>query len=498
MIAAHGRGFAATEAITLTLGTAALTATVTDAHGAFDLRLLVPTLPTGAYSLTAAGPAAAPAASTTFTVLPAPVPHLAVSRLAAAPGRTITVAGSHFGSSETVQLSLASSVVATATTTAGGYFKTHFIVPPLAPGATTFTALGTTSGISLSVAFTVQAPPPPAFGLSRRVAVSGQSVVAQGSHFGPSELVNLTMPTGSGIVLTVATVSTTVGGAFKTSFSVPVAPLGLYYVTALGASSAISASFPLRIVAPPSPALLLSRHKGVAGTIVLARGYHFRAGEIATLSMGNMQVATATVSASGTFYARFAAPSLATGTYTVIAKGGTSGISASSFFVVNPAPFGTVTGIVGDGASTPLADAVVHAVQPGSGRSASTTTGAGGSYHLTLHTGYWRLEAIMRDGIHLRLAPVGVFVGAAAVVTQNLMAPRAPALLEGTIFGPPSTTITVTAHSLRDASQVAVVTDSTGRASYTLGATIGLWRINAALPPIAAMSSTRRTAAPWP
>jgi len=481
-VTAKGSNFTAGQAITLSLGSTVLTTTVATANGSFSAPFTVPTLPSGTYTVTAAGPAGAPSASATFKVLAPPPPHLSLSHTVAVPGTTILVKGRHFGTAEIVQLMLASATVATATTTSGGSFSGSFVVPPLTPGTVTFTALGSTSGISVSHSFTIKAPPAPSFGLSRRVAYAGQSIVAQGHNFGTSELVAISIPNGDGSLATVATAITSRSGAFKVTFTVPAAPLGSYLVMAKGATSGITAGFPLRIVAPPTPSLVLWRHSGVAGTVVTARGYHFGPSEVVNITMGGLHIAVATTTAHGVFYTTLAIPALPAGTYAITARGAGSGITATSFFVINPAPYGVVSGLVSDGVST-VAGATVHAVQPDSGRSASTRTDGSGAYSLKLRTGFWRLSAVLRDGLHLRLPPTDVFVGSGAVVHQNLIVPRAPALIEGTVFGPPQTTITVTAHSERDASQVAVTTDGNGRADYTLGATLGLWHINAVLPP---------------
>jgi len=482
LVDVSGRDFGAAEPLTLTLGATVLTTTVADATGAFTTSFTVPVLASGPYALTVAGPAGAPGAATTFTVLAAPAPRLIVSRLTAPPFASVVVLGRNFGPTETVGLSLGATGVATATTTARGAFAARFTVPRLAPGLTTLGALGATSGVSVSVPFRVYAPHRPAFGLSRRYAVAGGAIAAQGAYFAPSEPISITIGATAGIT-TVATTTSSVRGTFSVTFTVPQVAPGAYLVAAQGISSGITATYGLRVVLPAAPTLRLARHTGLAGTIVPARGYHFGADETVTLSFSATVVATATTSAHGSFYARFTVPPLSRGTYAVAAVGGTSGLTATSFFVVRPAPYGVLSGTVtGSDSPVGLAGAIVHAVQQGTGRGATAITDASGAYRLRLRTGYWYVDATVRDGVHLRLPPVLVFVGASAVTVHNFVLPLAPALLEGSVFGPPSTAITVTAHSATDASQVVVTTDSSGHATYTLGARIGLWRIYAALP----------------
>ena len=83
------------------------------------------------------------------------------------------------------------------------------------------------------------------------------------------------------------------------------------------------------------PALSLSPSSGLPGASVTANGSGFAPGETVDVSFNGQSVGTPTVNNGGTFSLAFTVPNAAPGQYGVLAKGQTSGTTASTSFTIN-------------------------------------------------------------------------------------------------------------------------------------------------------------------
>ncbi len=94
--------------------------------------------------------------ATSFTVVP-PVPTIVASPSTGPPGKMLTVSGSNFGASETVDVYFDTADMVLASTGATGSFSTTLSVPAwAAPGTHWITADGRRSGLSAQTSFLVQ------------------------------------------------------------------------------------------------------------------------------------------------------------------------------------------------------------------------------------------------------------------------------------------------------------------------------------------------------
>ncbi|HEY3057785.1 MAG TPA: hypothetical protein VGL99_02310 [Chloroflexota bacterium] len=110
----------------------------------------------------------------------------------------------------------------------------------------------------------------------------------------------------------------------------------------------------------PTAQLTMAPAKAAPGTTVTANGSGYQAGEVIEVTFNGQSVGTPTAGTEGTFALSFAVPSVSPGDYGVVAKGQTSGRSASTAFTVtqgaatltfapNQAPPGTSVTATGTG-----------------------------------------------------------------------------------------------------------------------------------------------------
>jgi hypothetical protein len=106
--------------------------------------------------------------------------------------------------------------------------------------------------------------------------------------------------------------------------------------TALGQATGTTTPTPILATTPQAGAALsLSPTSGVAGSNVTANGSGFAPGETVDVSFNGQAVGTPSVNNGGTFSLAFTVPNTAPGQYGVLAKGRTSGDTASNSFTIN-------------------------------------------------------------------------------------------------------------------------------------------------------------------
>jgi hypothetical protein len=218
--------------------------------------------------------------------------------------------------------------------------------PSVSPDAT-FTTL-----VSNSVTGTVGSSTPGYLSLNTYSGMPGSTVVAMGSDFLANEPVTLnfdgtTMP-----------LSADINGDFTATTTVPNVASGNISISATGPTSGEIAtnSFYVEPVATSTSGLVtLSSYSGSPGSDVTVSGSGFMPGEIVTMNFGPT-IATATADSNGDVSMTFTVPSLASGDIGVVATGGTSGVSASTAYFVEPpnAPPTTTSTTTGTNATMDL------------------------------------------------------------------------------------------------------------------------------------------------
>jgi hypothetical protein len=87
--------------------------------------------------------------------------------------------------------------------------------------------------------------------------------------------------------------------------------------------------------AAPQAAVTLSAQSGLAGASITANGANYKPGESVDVSFNGASVGSPTVNTGGTFSLSFTVPDVGPGQYGVLAKGQTSGMTATTSFTVN-------------------------------------------------------------------------------------------------------------------------------------------------------------------
>jgi hypothetical protein len=323
VITVSGSGYAATETVTIKLGTVIL-GTATTSAGAFSKSVTIPsTMAPGTYLMTATGATSGVIDQATFKVL---APNLTVNPSSGLAGTVTTVSGTQFHAGETITIMHSTTILGTTTATLTGTFSKSVTIPSTAAtGTFSLKAVGGTSGILALGSFKVLANP---LTLSKTYGLPGAVIGVSGSGYAATETVVIKLGT---VILGSVTTS---AGAFSTTVTIPLtmAP-GTYLMTATGQTSGHVDQATFKVLAPT---LVLNPSSGLPGTVTTVSGSKFAAGETITIKLGTTILGTTTATSTGTFSKSVTIPStLAIGTYTITATGGTSKILALGKFTVN-------------------------------------------------------------------------------------------------------------------------------------------------------------------
>ncbi len=323
VITVSGSGYAATETVTIKLGTTTL-GTATTSSGSFSKSVTIPsTMAPGTYVMSGTGATSGIVASAKFKVL---APPLTVSPSSGPAGTVVSVGGTKFAAGETVTIKHSTTVLGTTTATPTGTFSTSVTIPATAAAGTfSLSAVGGTSGILALGSFKVLANP---LTLSKTFGLPGAVIGVSGSGYAATEMVTIKLGT------TILGTATTSAGAFSTTVTIPLtATPGTYLMTATGATSGHVDQATFKVLAPP---LTLSPSAGLPGSVTTVSGTQFGAGETVTIKLGATILGTVTTTLTGTFSKSVTIPATtAIGTYTISATGGTSKIEALGKFTVN-------------------------------------------------------------------------------------------------------------------------------------------------------------------
>jgi hypothetical protein len=287
------------------------------------------------------------------TPSPTPVPGAATLSVTpsggVATGSNFTLSGSNFPSNTAVTLvltgnGLTQALTPSPTTDGSGAFSSSFVAPTTAG---TYTLIATAGSIAAQTTLvvgqgfsttTVTATPQTGTRLTITPAlvIPGQSVNVSGTGFAPSSQVTLT---SSSSAITTSTANTDAGGAFSTSIGVPSGATGSVITITASDNSGHSGVGYISLNNGQSATLAASPNSAMPGQSLSVTGTNFAAGEQVTLGLAlassptsfvNGTTQPVTVDTSRNLNATYIVPSVAGGSYLLVAIGQGSNLSASA------------------------------------------------------------------------------------------------------------------------------------------------------------------------
>jgi len=321
-VTVSGRGFGASETVTIQLDTTVIATTRTDAQGIVGaVAGAVPATTAGAHTVTAHGQQSGLTASVPFTVVsPA---ALRVSPTTATVGSTVAIAVTGFSPGELVVLSARGVTLATANADGSGALGSLSVTVPAAPrGALTMTARGATSGRTATATVTIT----PLLAASTMSATAGMMITLTGRGFGVNESIEI-MINGVSLSRTVADAS---GSFANASITLPATlSAATYTLTARGATGGESAGVPVAIARPL--VLSLARSTTIAGGLVTISGHGFAASAPITLRVDGAQVLATSSDSQGMLRVSVVLPStLGVGRHILSSQVGSTGRQAQT------------------------------------------------------------------------------------------------------------------------------------------------------------------------
>ncbi len=358
-----GSGFAANEALTVTLvqGAAAIVTTVLAAG-------TITSTSTGQFSTVVTIPGAAPAggasivvqdgdgnsASTPFAVIRNGAPAVALTPTNGAAftaAGTVTLTGTNFAAAEPVTLTFGQGVMASVlvsgsvTTDAAGAFVATATIPSTAISGTAAISATDRDGNRSTTALSILGRATPSLAIGPTTVAPSAPVTLTGTNFAAGQPVTLTFGQGqTTAVLISGTVTADSTGAFTTTATVPgTAISGTATISATdGAGDAAAVGLS---VARLAPSVVVSPTSVAPTAPVTLTGVNFTAGQPITLTFGQGITASVLVSgsvttdATGAFTATSAIPSTAiSGTAVITVSGGAGDKAVAEFSVARPAP----------------------------------------------------------------------------------------------------------------------------------------------------------------
>jgi hypothetical protein len=338
VVTAKGAGFAANSQITLTFDSTTLTTTplsvVSDANGRFEASFAIPESIGQAHTIMASD-ATGGRVSATCTV----IPFILLSPNNGRVGSNVVISGTGFGPGGVITITFELGIVATlppiVEANSMGSFTASFTVPSASPGARTIRASDNIGG-SAQATYTVT--PLITFTATGR---AGTAVTITGTGFAPSNTVSIKFD-----AVTLASAPTDPTGGFTQVITVPNAPAGSYFISAIDPlGAAASAAFTV------TPLITLSPSSGVVGTVLTINGAGFTASSSIVLTFaGNSMTTTPpsiTTDPYGAFTASFAAPNNPTGGWSVRAQDSNGLQSVATYTITTKLTLSSTTGTVG-------------------------------------------------------------------------------------------------------------------------------------------------------
>jgi len=303
-----GSGFGANEkGITVTLDqTPIATGISANAEGSWSTSFLLPSLPTGTYSILSSG------SRTSGTSVPEATltvgADLSLERTSGPPGTTLRVNGAGFRARENITVTVGQGQTETnVVANTEGAWTTKISIPPAPGGPLVIRATGS-SGQLMEADFTVT----PAVALSQPIGSPGSLLTIEGNGFAARQDISISF--GPGVV---GSPSADANGSWTSSFTLPATPAGTYSVVVSGSAGELKIPFLL------TPALVLSGTRGEPGTSVTVAGSGFAANENGiTVTLDRTPVASGiSADSGGSWTVSFLIPSSPAASYALRASG---------------------------------------------------------------------------------------------------------------------------------------------------------------------------------
>lgn len=312
-----GSGFNASRQITVIFGNDYVSQISTDTLGNFTTIFNVPVATGGQHPVTAND--GVRSISTTFTV----ANNMVVTPNSANVGMPITVTGSGFRGSRTVNIYFDNTVVATAHSDANGSFSVTFNA--VAGTGGTHTISSNDGEYTASSNFIIQ----PSIALEQTSGKMGDKVNITGAGFDPGRTLVIRLGT-----IQVKSTTTDAIGSFKEEITVPQLDIGSYNLNA--SDGAYTASVPFTITA----SFNISPITGYVGSTITVKGSGFDG--IVTIKYNDNTVANATANPDGSFSTTFVVPISVHGFHTITASDGSTSLKTTYSMESVPPPTPTV------------------------------------------------------------------------------------------------------------------------------------------------------------
>jgi hypothetical protein len=330
-VTASGTGFDATSAYVVEWNaTVSACEGATSSTGTFSCGFVVPSVPSGGYTLTVAEGALAPTAGfvveATATVAPEQGPV----------GTEVTVSGSGFPATSDFSVTWGTSLsLCSGTSAADGSWQCTGTTPDTAAGPYVLTA---SSGTDLeATTFTIT----PSISISDPTGYVGTSISVSGEGFDALAEYRVTWD----VTPLLCSGTTDSSGSFGCTFSVPASVAGTHVVTVAEGAFAPTVEFAV------SPSVAVTPTNGVVGSSVDVLGNGFDAASAySILWNGSATVCSGTTAAAGGFVCSFVAPNGPGGAIPVEAVEG-SNEASTTFGLGSQLSLSTVSGPVGSAAT---------------------------------------------------------------------------------------------------------------------------------------------------
>ena len=259
-ITISGSGFAANSTVTFYFDSTSANTTSTNTYGTFsNTTFTIPPSSRGSHTIKAQD-ASSNYATATFTV----AHKITITPTSGVPGTTVTVNGTGFSASRTINIKYRGVAVTTNSTTittdSYGSFMATFTVPAGLAGAQTVEASDGTYTASANFTATINVT------LSKVTSQAspgyvGMDITISGTGFNPGSQITITYATTP---VEVATTNCDATGAFSATFKVPKSAAGTHTITASDGTNSLQATFYMESTAPAAPKPLLPASDGKA------------------------------------------------------------------------------------------------------------------------------------------------------------------------------------------------------------------------------------------
>jgi hypothetical protein len=319
-----GRGFAASQGVTLYFDEVAVATTTTDGAGTFAISSFVmPASSAGVHVLRAQD-----ASANSFSVNMNAVSSFAITPTVGPVATAVTVTGTGFRASEAIALKFDAAAATTTpvTSDAKGSFTATFNVPAAASGTHAVTAADTvnTSTKSFTVSSTAASTPASGF--------VGTKITVTGSGYLATAAVNVLFDSAP-----VKAGTSDANGNFNISFDAPAKAAGAYKIRVTDGTNSKDLDFTVTTSAAISP-VTSNAAPGNVGQAITVSGVGFKPGASLAVTYDNKPIATGTVGADAKFSVTFNAPASKTGQHTITASDGLNNLALPFFMESTPPP----------------------------------------------------------------------------------------------------------------------------------------------------------------